>query len=75
MQMVWHVHYEMIPIINTISWNTYSRCSEGTRTKRQPRLASIIPLNAKRQQTLEAVMGNNDRAIRKKCKQTRMHHH
>ncbi len=65
MQMVWHVHYEMIPIINSVSWNTYSRCSEGTRTKRQPRLASIIPLNAKRQQTLEAVMGNNDSANRK----------
>ena len=67
MKIVWQVYYEVIPIVNFFSWHTFSRCNNSrTRSANQPRLASIISLNAKKQLTLDAVIGKNDKEIRKK---------
>ena len=69
MLMILQVHLEMVPIINSFSWYSYSRSfsSQSTRIRSitQPRLASIVPFTVKKQMTVNAVMGKNDSLIRK----------
>ena len=69
MLMILQVHLEMVPIINSFSWYSYSRSfsSQSTRIRSisQPRLASIVPFTVKKQMTVNAVMGKTDSVIRK----------